>query len=414
MQGFDWPLGPFFCCPDFDNSVSTIYLDHNSTTPIDPAVADAMRECHAIGYLNPASQHRAGQLARQVLEKTRASVLKILGANVSGMATDQLILTSGGTESNNLALVGLALSARDRLQSMSLERNQEPWQILVSAIEHPSIIGAAEHLVRLGFVVRKIPIDQAGVCRLDEFEKLIEQPTLLVSLMLANNETGVLQPVSAVAARCRARKILIHTDAVQAVGKIPVDFTALGVDALTLTAHKFNGPRGIGGLLIRHGVSIEPQLFGGFQQMAIRPGTEDVALAVGLLTALELDAKHPDRLDQVRKLRDDLQTELTTTISGCVAIGAESPRVPTTLNVAFPGVDRQSFLLAADLQGLAISTGSACASGSSELSPVLLAMGLPKNLIESSIRISLGVSNTPAEIAAAGRRIFNLVNHLRQ
>jgi cysteine desulfurase len=340
---------------------------------------------------------------------------EILGANVSGMECDQLILTSGGTESNNLALLGLAASRRSESNSESVPLSAgSRGRVLVSAIEHPSVIGAAEQLARLGFDVEKIPVDHAGVCKLDALVSLVEKPTALVSMMLANNETGVIQPVVEAAAICRNLGILFHTDAVQAVGKIPVHFRELGVDAMTFTGHKLSGPRGIGGLILRHGVTPEPILFGGFQQMAIRPGTEDVALAAGMCRALELYQQNPrQRYQHLLELRDKLQHNLLSEFEDLVINGFAAERVPHTLNISFPGVDRQSFLLAADMAGLAISTGSACASGSSELSPVLLAMRLEKEVVAGSIRISLGVSTTEAEIEESTRRIVKIIRNLR-
>ena len=342
---------------------------------------------------------------------------EILGANCVGMQTDQLILTSGGTESNNLALLGLAAAAK--------EKQTDPIRVLVSAIEHPSVIGAAEQLARLGYDVEKIPVDSNGVCCLDAFSQLIENDSAgaigLVSVMLANNETGAIQPVCEMAEICKTvrpgdsqHRIIFHTDAVQAVGKIPVSFSDLGVDALSFTAHKLCGPRGIGGLLVRHGLSPHPILLGGFQQMAIRPGTEDVALAAGMCQALELyDADPGSRFEHLVGLRDELQNNLMAEFDDLVINSGNAERVPHTLNISFPGVDRQSFLMAADIAGLAISTGSACASGSSELSPVLLAMGLKKEIIEGSIRISLGVSTTADEIAETTARISKIVNVFR-
>jgi cysteine desulfurase len=397
--------------------MQSIYLDNNSTTPIHPSVASAMQECFAAGFVNPASQHRMGQHARRAIEQHRANIANMLGATTSGMQTDQLIFTSGGTESNNLALIGIALSRYE--QRKSEDPDALPGRVLISAIEHPSIVGAAEQLARLGFDVRKIEVDQSGVCKVDSLRDLIKQtPIDLVSVMLANNETGVLQPLDAITVICREQDIPVHTDAVQAVAKIPVDFTQLGVDAMSFTAHKFSGPRGIGGLLVRSGVSVQPILFGGFQQMAIRPGTEDVAAVAGMSRALELFHEEPTQMERIEGLRDQLERELVQGLDDAVVVGHSSggkpERVPHTLNIALTGIDRQAFLLAADFAGLAISTGSACASGSSELSPVLLAMGLPKDVIEGSIRISLGVSNTEAEIVEAARRIIKISNDLRQ
>ena len=227
-----------------------IYLDHNSTTPIDPVVAKTIADCYAEGYVNPASAHRPGQLARRRLEELRLQIIAWLGGETAGRDTDQLLFTSGGTESNNLAIRGLAGLA--------------PGRILISAVEHPSVIGAAESLLPHGFEVQKIPVNDQGVCRLDALEQLLTNDSLpirLVSVMLANNETGVIQPIPDIAAICRDKNALIHVDAVQAITKIDVNFRDLGIDAMTLTAHKFHGPRGIGGLLLRSGLEPNPILF---------------------------------------------------------------------------------------------------------------------------------------------------------
>lgn len=374
-----------------------IYLDHNSTAPMLPEVANKMTECFAAGFVNPASQHRPGQLARKHLEDARRKIANYLGAKTSGMDTDQLIFTSGGTESNNLAILGLVNTPdSDPGNKPSLFT---PQHILISSIEHPSVIGAAEQLVRLGHSVDKIPVDSNGVCRVDRLDSMINDNTKLISLMLANNETGVVQPVNEVAQLCRDRDILFHTDAVQAVGKVPVHFRELSVDALSFTGHKFGGPRGIGGLILRHGLTPAPLQFGGFQQMALRPGTEDVALVAGMETALEIFHKNEtDYYSDVLVLRNHLEKTLLSRFPDLVINGVNATRLPHVSNLSLPEVDRQSFLMAADMKGLAISTGSACASGSSELSPVLLAMGLEKSIIENSVRISLGVSNTRDEI----------------
>lgn len=381
-----------------------IYLDHNSTTPIAPTVVETMHECLLANYANPASQHRMGQHARRKMEQLRQRLAELLGARCSGMKTDQVILTSGGTESNNLALLGLPIC----------HSAAAPRRVIVSSIEHPSVMGPSEQLARLGYKIETIPVDRDGVCRLDALIELMETPVALVSMMLANNETGVIQPVAQAAAICRERGILMHTDAVQAIGKIPVSFEELGVDAMSFTAHKLSGPRGIGGLVIRDGLSPQPILFGGFQQRAIRPGTEDVALAAGLVEALEIYASDPlGRLNQLRNLRDRLQANLVSGIDDVVIHGVNAPRVPHTLNLSFPGIDRQSFLLAADMAGLAISTGSACASGSSERSPVLMAMGLENDVVDGSIRISLGISTTLSEIQESTRRIIKIIRRFR-
>ncbi|MEL7498730.1 MAG: cysteine desulfurase family protein [Planctomycetota bacterium] len=387
-----------------------IYLDHNSTSPIAPSVIAKMTETLQAGFVNPASQHRAGQAARRQLEIYRSELIEMLGGNAKGMAADQLVFTSGGTESDNLALFGLAALSRQRLiEKGAIDSDAYP-KVIVSAIEHPAVIAAAEQLARLGFEVHKLPVNQQGLVCQDTLRRWIESPTALVSIMLANNETGVIEPIQELASCCRQQGVLFHTDAVQAIGKIRVSFNELGVDALSLTAHKFAGPRGIGGLLLKHGVAPEPQLFGGFQQMAIRPGTEDVALVAGMWQALRDYTDAPaEREQHLRQLRDHLQDGLQQRFDGMVVNSAQVSRTPQTLNLAFPEFDRQSFLMSADMAGLAISTGSACASGSSEPSPVLMAMGLPKTTIEASIRISVGPSNSLDEIEQAIERISGIV-----
>lgn len=382
--------------------METVYLDYNSTTAIDPRVAEAISEAYRAGYFNPASQHRLGQRARRVLEENRADTIRLLGGTASGMKATRLLYTSGGTEANNLILNGLAARHPDR-------------QVLVSAGEHPSVLGAAEHLRKMGRPVELIRLDSSGRVRLEALRGLLDRPTCLVSVMLANNETGVIQPIDDVVEICRAQGVPVHTDAVQAVGKIPLDFSRLGVDALTFTPHKFYGPRGIGGLLLKSDLQLEPLFHGGFQQAGLRPGTEDVALAVGGRLALQLAITElPARMSHFETCRERFLERLGETVAGGFVVnGQAADRLSNTLNLAFPGVDRQALLLAADFAGLAISTGSACASGSSEPSPVLLAMGLPQELVDSSVRISFGVPTTLGEIELAATRLGQLVNELR-
>ena len=380
---------------------------------MDADVAARMTECFAIGHVNPASQHRLGQSSRRVLEQHRQKIVETLGGCVSGMATDQLVFTSGGTESDNLALFGLSSVGRQRLIDSGLTAT-EPVQILISAIEHPAIATAGKKLAGEGFDVIQIPVDSQGAICLESLAKLLVKPTALVSVMLANNETGVIQPVQQAAALCHEANVLIHTDAVQAIGKIPVDFGKLNIDALTFTAHKFAGPRGIGGLLLRHGVTPEPMFFGGFQQTAVRPGTEDVCLVVGLSAAMDKFVVNVRSYqNQLAGLRDDLQARLKAAIPDIKINSGLVDRTPQTLNLGFVGINRQSFLMSADLAGLAISTGSACASGSSDPSPVLIAMGLPSEVVDSSVRISLGYSTTEDDIDQAAAIIEKIVQRSR-
>ena len=379
--------------------MSHIYLDHNATTPIHPLVAEAMAECYREDYANPASQHHFGREARKVLEEAREGIAQILGANISNTQADHIVLTSGGTESNNLALFGLA--------------GEPPGNVVVSAIEHPSVVGAAEALQRQGFEVRKAPVTPQGVVNLDKFGSLLDENTRLASVMLGNNETGVLQPVAEIAEICAARDVPLHTDAVQVVGKLPVDFRRLRAAAMSIAAHKFHGPRGIGTLIVRHTCQLQPILFGGFQQMGLRPGTESVALAVGMHKALQIWlAEATERERDMTSLRDRLETLITTNCQQAVVIGGEANRLPHTSNISFPGLDRQAILMALDVAGVACSTGSACASGSSEPSPVLLAMGCPNPVVEGSLRLSLGAFTTAAEIDEAASRIIKVIHNL--
>jgi cysteine desulfurase len=279
-------------------------------------------------------------------------------------------------------------------------------RVIISAIEHPSVVGAGEELRRLGCDVKRAAVDGNGVIDVEQLKKLLHEGAALVSVMLANNETGVIQPVAEIAALCRERDLVLHTDAVQAVGKIAVNFRELGAAAMTVAPHKFHGPLGIGALILRHGVKLEPQLFGGFQQSGLRPGTESVALAVGFVEALRLwHDEAAEREARMRTLRDELERSLRAELPDMLIVGERSPRLPNTSCVSFPGVNRQALVMALDMAGVACSTGSACASGSSEPSPTLLAMNLPREVVDSSLRFSIGPTTSEEEIDEAMRRI---------
>jgi cysteine desulfurase len=289
-------------------------------------------------------------------------------------------------------------------------------KVLVSAVEHPSIASLGAALSTMGAVFETLPVDVNGRVCLDRLEAGLEEGNVsLVSVMLVNNETGVIQPVPEIAAICRRHSVPMHSDAVQAVGKIPVSFRELDVDLMTVTPHKYYGPRGIGMLIHRAGVSLTPLLHGGFQQGGIRPGTEDVALAVGAHLATSLAVKgQPTHAADLVRLRDAFLESLRIALVGdCVLNGNGARRSPHTLNVAFPGVDRQTLMIAADVAGIAVSTGSACSSGSSEVSAVLLAMGVKRSILESSIRVSFGRGNSLDDVHAAATRIAQIVNDLR-
>jgi cysteine desulfurase len=390
-----------------------IYLDNNATTPLLPAVREAMEPFFAQTFGNPASSHRAGRAARRALEDARETVAQLLGADA-----DEVLFTSGATESNNLALLGLA--------------GESPGHIVVSPIEHPSVIEPIAQLAGRGFTVDRLPVDSCGVVRLDAFP---DDPRLLV-VQLANHETGVVQSISVLANRLRKLpgeapviatstrqltqpvRLDFHTDATQAVGKMPVRFHDLGASSLSLSAHKFHGPKGVGALLVRRGCKLRPLLFGGHQQQGRRPGTEPVALAVGVATALRLaHDEMPARQERVLALRRRFLAQLREKAAPVILNGPDEGErgfvLPHTLNLSFPGCPAESLLMNLDLAGVACSTGSACSSGSLLPSPVLRAMGVPDERLRSAMRFSLSYLLTEAEIDEAARRFVAVCTRLR-
>jgi cysteine desulfurase len=381
-----------------------IYLDHNATTPLLPEVMDAMRACWAEPQLNPASQHSFGRRARRVLEDAREHIAELLGAVTTGTSPDRVVVTSGGTEANNLAIRGLARARKVGTAA---------GHLVISAIEHPSITVLADVMERRGWQVDRLGVDARGVVRSEELRRLLRPETRLVAAMLGQNETGVLQPVGELTAICAEHAVPLHTDAAQVVGKLPVNFRALGAATMTIAAHKFHGPLGIGALLVRHDIELQPQLFGGFQQAGLRPGTEPVALVVGMCRALELwHAERDDRQRRMRELRDRFEQRITAGWPAARIIGAGAERLPHTSLIAFVGLDRQALFMALDQAGVACSAGSACASGSSEPSPALMAMGLAAAVFNSALRFSLGATTSVAEVDEAARRILYCCNDL--
>jgi len=417
-------------------SSTPIYLDNNSTTPIHPEVAETMLRAAKDLVGNPASQHSLGRKTRRVLEEAREGIVSLLGGKTGGMDADKLIFTSGGTEANQLAIRGLidlkfeisnlrpkepvaddSSSPVSNLKSQisNSDSGSFPPNIVISSIEHPSASGAAESLSQFGYNLRRLTAHANGVVEPSRLDEFLDERTQLVSVMLANNETGVLQLVAEIAKAAAAKSIPVHTDAVQAIGKIPVNFRDLGVTAMTVAPHKFHGPLGIGGLLLRHDAKLQPLFHGGFQQAGLRPGTESVALALGFYTALVLvDRELAERQARMTTLHERLVSLLLAGAPDAIIIGATSPRLPTTTCIAFPGINRQALVMALDMAGVACSTGSACASGSSEPSATLTAMGLPQEQIESAIRLSLGAFTTPEEVEEGAKRILKAVNHLRR
>ena len=377
----------------------SIYLDHNATTPMDPDVLEAMRP-HFLAGGNAESRHAFGRSARRAWEGARETVARILGAEPS-----EVIFTSGGTESNNLAVFGLAGA------------ETSPGHVVTSPIEHPAIVEPVARLEASGFAVDRVPVDAEGLADADRMAEAIRDDTRFATLMLANNETGAIQPVGELAALARERGVPVHTDAVQAVGRIPVDFHALGVATLAASAHKFHGPVGVGVLLVKNGVRLGSRLFGGGQQQGRRPGTIAVPLAVGFAAALE--KWHEESAARTRRwtaLRDRLEAGLIAAMGPDRVIRngptRDDRRLPQTLNVGFPGLDGDALLMQLDLAGIAASLGSACASGSTRPSPTLMAMRVPDDRLRSSVRFSLGATTTEAEIDEAVRRIAEVVGRI--
>ncbi|HOP75881.1 MAG: cysteine desulfurase family protein [Thermogutta sp.] len=380
-----------------------IYLDHNATSPIRSEVAEAVREAWFTYHGNPASQHASGRAARARLASAREKILALLDADTSHNG-DRIIFTSGGTEANNLAILGMAMA----------RTGGAPGRIIVSAIEHPSVLRAAEHLLDLGWRLDTLDVSRDGLINLDSLRAWIGPDVALVSVTLANHETGVIQPVAEVAAICHFHGVPVHTDAVQAIGKIPVSFRLLGVDAMTVTAHKCGGPLGIGALIVRRDQPLLPILFGGEQQDGLRPGTESVALAVGMEVTFEL-ALHEldDTMPRMRSLQAQFEDYLKREIADIVVHGQGAPRLPQTTSLAVRGIDNQLLLAALDAEGIECSIGSACSSGSAEPSATLLAMGVPRDLVRSSLRFSFGPRTTQEELITAASTLADLVRRLR-
>ena len=378
-----------------------IYLDHNASTPCDPRVLAAMSPLLTSHFANPSSHHhRPGQEASRLLAEARSRVARSLGAN----RASEVAFTSGATEANNLVIKGLAESLRDRGR-----------HLVSQATEHPSVLEPLRHLERRGWQLTLLPVDDHGRIRLEQLAEAFRPDTVLVSLMLANNETGTLQPVAEAAALARQRGVPIHCDAAQGIGKVAVDVGALGVDFLTISAHKAYGPKGIGGLYRRHRrppIKLLPQLHGGGQEYGLRSGTPNLPAAVGLAAALEIaHAEWQSDSQRLARLRDVFERRISSRLDGVTVNGSVDLRLAGTSNLSFAGIDSNALL--ASLPDVAVSSGSACTSGHPEPSYVLLSMGLAVELAAASIRTSLGRTTTESEVEVAADRVVEEVLRLR-
>jgi cysteine desulfurase len=376
-----------------------IYFDHNATTPVDAAVLEAISRVLSSNFGNASSVHYFGQQAKGVLDDARSSVAGLIGGEPS-----EIVFTSGGTEADNFALRGVAEAAEPTGRR----------HLISAGIEHEAVLNTLKALGRRGWKVTLLPVDATGIVSADALREAMTDDTALVSLMHANNEVGTVQPIAELAQIARSRGAVFHTDAVQSVGKIPVDVKALGVDLLSLSAHKFYGPKGAGALWIRRGTRVTSILTGGKHERNRRAGTENVPAIAGLGTAARLAvSKLGAERARMAALRDRLEEAVLDRVPGTARNGAREPRVPNTTNISFENIEAESLLIALDLEGIAVSTGSACSSGTLEPSHVLRAMGLPTHRTQNSIRISLGSGNTEQEVDYFLDKLPKVVEKLR-
>jgi len=377
-----------------------VYLDHSATTPVRKEVADLVLSYMTTNYGNPSSIHSFGREAKKALENAREQVAGLIGANA-----DEIIFTSGGTEADNLAVVGAAFA------------NQKKGKHLItSAIEHHAVLDSFKYLEKQGFEVTYIPVDEYGLVNPDDVIKAINKQTILISIMHVNNEVGTIQPIKEIAemAKSKSQDIIIHTDAVQSAGKIPVDVSELKVDLLTASSHKIYGPKGVGCLYVRKGTKIEPRFFGGGQERKRRPGTENLPGIVGFGKAAELAKQElKQEMEKLSELRDMLIDGILKTIPDVKVNGDRKRRIPGNVNISVRYVEGEALLLSLDMKGIAASSGSACTSGSLDPSHVLLAMGIPHEVAHGSLRMTLGRDNTKEDIQYVLDTLPGIVNKLR-
>ena len=376
-----------------------IYLDHNATTPLDPVVADRMAQALRDVWGNASSVHHFGQQAKAALDEARASVATLLSADPS-----EIIFTGGGTEADNLAIRGAA----EALEASGRKH------LITCGIEHEAVLNTMKAMARRGWRVSTVPVDSSGIVNPDRLREALTDDTALVSVMHANNEIGTVQPIAALAAIAHERGALFHTDAVQSAGKLPIDVRALGVDLLSIAAHKFYGPKGAGALWVKRGVRLLPFITGGRQERSRRAGTENVPGLIGLGVAADVARRKIDTEGpRLAALRDRLEAGILSSIPGTERNGAAAPRVPNTTNISVDRVEAESLLIGLDLAGIAVSSGSACSSGTLEPSHVLKAMGYPHARTLGSIRFSLGTATTDADVDRVLEALPPIVEKLR-
>jgi cysteine desulfurase len=378
--------------------VQHFYFDHNATTPVAPEVLETAVECMSQAYGNASSIHHFGQAAKQKLEAARRQVAALLSA-----APGEIVFTSGGTEADNLAVLGTVRAA-----------GRTPAHVITSAIEHPAILASVAQLEREGVAVTRLPIGVTGTVDPEDVRRALRPETVLVSIMHANNELGTVQPIAEIAAIAHEAGAMMHADGVQAAAKIPVDVVALGIDLYSISGHKFYAPKGVGALYVRKGTKLAPLAFGGHHERDRRPGTENVPGIAALGAAAELANRSlAEESARLGEMRDRLEANVLERIPGA-GINGGGNRTPNTSNLYFDGIDSEAMLIALDLRGFAVSTGSACSSGAVEPSHVLTALGLSADRARSSLRISLGRSNTEEQVDGLVDALTASVTHLRR
>lgn len=380
-----------------------IYLDYAATTPLDPRVADVITDNLQKQYGNASSVHAFGRSAKVILEESREIIAKSIGAEPA-----EIFFTSGGTEADNHALVGTALAQK---------RDAGKDHIVVSAIEHHAVLDCADYLKNLGFRVSFIPVDMRGVVRIDELKKVLSSQTAIISVMHANNETGTIQPLLEISSIAKENGIIFHSDTVQTIGKIPVHVDELGVDLLSISAHKIYGPKGVGAIYIRKGTNIDALLHGGAQERKNRAGTENVPLIAGFAKAVEIAVQEQnDIYDRVASFKSLLKEKFQTSLKNILFNGDQNSSLPHIVSVSLDAnayaVESESLLLNMDLRGVAVSSGSACTSGSVQPSHVLLAMGIDEKTTRTAIRFSFGKYTTSEQVEHAGEIFCTIVQSL--